>query len=198
MQNIGKLIRTLRKEKGYPLRKVAAFLDIDQAILSKIERGLRKLTKEQVIKLANFFNYNEKEMIICFLSDKVIYEIGNEDYAKEALKAAEEKIAYQAQPKVSRKVIESKIKEYFKKDIHVNRAWMFGSFAREEDSPVSDIDILIEVPRESNFSLFDMADIQYRLEKLVNRKIDLAMKGTIKPFAVDSVNNDLKLIYEKV
>ena len=66
MQNIGELIRTLRKKEGYPLRKVAAFLDIDQAVLSKIERGQRKLTKEQVIKLADFFNYDEKEMLITY------------------------------------------------------------------------------------------------------------------------------------
>lgn len=94
MQNIGELIRTLREKKGYPLRKVAAYLDIDQAILSKIERGQRKLSKEQVIKLANFFNYNEKEMLITFLSDRIIYEIGNEEFAKEALKVAENKIDY--------------------------------------------------------------------------------------------------------
>jgi transcriptional regulator with XRE-family HTH domain len=94
MQSIGELIRTLREKEGYPLRKVAAFLDIDQAVLSKIERGQRKLTKEQVIKLADFFNYSEKEMLVTFFSDQIIYEIGNEDYAKEALKVAEEKIEY--------------------------------------------------------------------------------------------------------
>ena len=198
MQNIGELIRKLRKEKGLPLRKVAAFLDIDQAILSKIERGLRKLSNEQVIKLANFFDYNEKEMLICFLSDKVLYEIGNEDFAKEVLKAAEEKIVYQAQPKVSRKAIESKIRKYFEKDIRVNKAWVFGSFVSVEDSYASYIDILIEPLEENKFSLFDMADIQYELEKMLNRKIDLVMKGTIKSFAVDSVYNDLKLIYKKV
>lgn len=94
MQNIGELIRTLREKEGYPLRKVAAFLDIDQAVLSKIERGQRKLTKKQVIKLADFFNYSEKEMLVTFFSDQIIYEIGNEDYAKDALKVAEEKIEY--------------------------------------------------------------------------------------------------------
>ncbi|GAH34720.1 unnamed protein product [marine sediment metagenome] len=194
MQNIGELIRTLRKEKGYPLRKVAAFLDIDQAILSKIERGLRKLTKEQVIKLANFFNYNEKEMLICFLSDKVIYEIGNEDYAKEALKAAEEKIAYLAQPKLSRKVIESRIKEYFKKDIRVNRAWVFGSFAREEDR-FNDIDLMLEFNKNKSISLFDLADIQFKLENITGIRIDIVEKGCIKPFAWENAKNDIKLIY---
>ena len=94
MQNIGELIRTLREKEGYPLRKVAAFLDIDQAVLSKIERGQRKLTKEQVIKLADFFNYSKKEMLVTFFSDQIIYEICDEEYAKDALKVAEEKIDY--------------------------------------------------------------------------------------------------------
>nr|NQU91618.1 helix-turn-helix transcriptional regulator [Bacteroidota bacterium] len=94
MRNIGELLRTLREKEGYPLRKVAAYLDIDQAVLSKIERGQRKLTKEHAIKLAGFYNYNEKEMLIAFLSDRIIYEIGNEEYAKEALKVAEIKIDY--------------------------------------------------------------------------------------------------------
>ena len=94
MQKIGELIRTLREKEGYPLRKVAAFLDIDQAVLSKIERGQRKLTKEQVLKLADFFNYNKKEMLIIFLSDQIVYEIKDEDLAKEALKVAEKKIEY--------------------------------------------------------------------------------------------------------
>ena len=85
MQNIGELVRTLREKEGYPLRKVAAFLDIDQAVLSKIERGQRKFTKEHIIKLADFFNYNEKEMLITFLSDRIIHEIGNDRFANVAI-----------------------------------------------------------------------------------------------------------------
>jgi HTH-type transcriptional regulator, competence development regulator len=56
MENLGKTIRKLREEKKLPLRKVADYLDIDQAILSKIERGQRFASREQVIKLAGFFN----------------------------------------------------------------------------------------------------------------------------------------------
>ena len=94
MRNIGNLIRSLRLEKGYPLRKVATFLDIDQAILSKMERGKRKINKEQVVKLANFFDYSEKEMMVIYLSDRILYEIGDSQYSKDALKVAEEKLAY--------------------------------------------------------------------------------------------------------
>ncbi len=197
MQNIGELIRTLREKEGFPLRKVAAYLDIDQAILSKIERGQRKLSKEQVIKLAGFFNYNEKEMLITFLSDKIIYEIGNEDYAKEALKVAEEKIEYNAFKALDRNEIIKKISNKLKQFSKVSNAWLFGSFARGENDYKSDIDLMIHVSDDSKFSLFDLAEIQYQLERNIPYKIDVVMKGGIKPQIMDRIKPDLKLIYER-
>ena len=197
MQNIGELIRTLREKEGYPLRKVAAFLDIDQAVLSKIERGQRKITKEQVIKLADFYNYNEKEMLITFLSDRIMYEIGNENYAKEALKVAEEKIEYLLRPKLSRSEIIEKIKKYFIHEKKIVKAWLFGSFARGEEDYKSDIDLMIQVTDDSGFSLFDLAEIQYQLEKNIPYKIDVVMRGGIKPNIMDRIKSDLKLIYER-
>jgi HTH-type transcriptional regulator, competence development regulator len=94
MLSIGEQIRKLREGQGLPLRKVAAVLDIDQSILSKIERGERKASKEQVIQIAKIFNVNEKELLINYLSDRVLYDLRNEDLATDALKVAEKKIKY--------------------------------------------------------------------------------------------------------
>lgn len=96
MESIGEYIRRLRENKGEPLRKVAAYLDVDQAILSKIERGKRKATKQQIVKLAKYFGEDLKKMLIVYLSDRVLSEVQEEDYAKEALKVAEERIEYMA------------------------------------------------------------------------------------------------------
>jgi len=97
MLSIGKQIRKLREGHGLPLRKVAASLDIDQSILSKIERGERKATKEQIIQIAKLFNVDKKELLINYFSDKVIYELKDEDIAIDVLKAAEKKIKYISQ-----------------------------------------------------------------------------------------------------
>ncbi|MCF6268234.1 MAG: helix-turn-helix domain-containing protein [Melioribacteraceae bacterium] len=94
MQTIGKQIRKLREDSGLPLRKIAAILDIDQSILSKIERGERKATKKQIIQIAKIFNADKKELLINYFSDKVIYELINEDIAVDVLKVAEKKIKY--------------------------------------------------------------------------------------------------------
>jgi HTH-type transcriptional regulator, competence development regulator len=93
-ETIGEKLRHIREEKELSLRKVAALLDIDVAILSKMERGERKITKEVVLKLADIYDYNADELLVSFLSDKILYEIQDEDLGIEALKVAEERAKY--------------------------------------------------------------------------------------------------------
>ena len=93
-ETIGEKLRHIREEKELPLRKVAALLDIDVAILSKMERGERKITKEVVLKLADIYNYDADDLLVSFLSDKILYEIQDEDLGIEALKVAEERAKY--------------------------------------------------------------------------------------------------------
>jgi transcriptional regulator with XRE-family HTH domain len=93
-ETIGEKLRHIREEKELPLRKVAALLDIDVAILSKMERGERKITKEVVLKLADIYDYDADDLLVLFLSDKILYEIQDEDLGIEALKVAEERAKY--------------------------------------------------------------------------------------------------------
>ncbi|MEP6795441.1 MAG: helix-turn-helix transcriptional regulator [Saprospiraceae bacterium] len=94
MLSTGEQLRKLRESHGLPLRKVAATLDIDTSILSKIERGERTASRAQILILARMFNTNEKDLLLNYLSDKVLYELADEDLAAEALKVAEKKIIY--------------------------------------------------------------------------------------------------------
>jgi transcriptional regulator with XRE-family HTH domain len=94
MKDLGNTLRELRESKQLPLRTVAAYLDIDQAILSRIERGQRKASREQIIKLAKYFDVDENKLLVLWLSYKVVYEIAGEDIALEVLKVAEEQIKY--------------------------------------------------------------------------------------------------------
>lgn len=93
-ETIGEKLRQLREAKELPLRKVSALLDIDVAILSKMERGERKLTKDIVLKLADIYGQNPDELLVLFLSDKIMYEIQDEDLGEKALKVAEKRVKY--------------------------------------------------------------------------------------------------------
>lgn len=99
MSNFGDLIRIAREEKGLFLRQVAAELDIDQAIISKFERNERKPTKEQVIKFAKFYKLDKEALLVEWLSDKVAYDLKDENLADKVLKVAEEKLKYKRQAK---------------------------------------------------------------------------------------------------
>ena len=177
------------------MRKVAAILDIDQAILSKIERGQRKIKKEQVVILARFFNYSEKEMLITYLSDMIIYDIGNDEFAKEALKVAEEKIDYRTFKLLDRNKIINRITKILQEYSEVSEAWIYGSFSRKDDGPGSDIDIAVKT--NQGFSYFDLADIQFQLETALNRNIDIGFIDSFRPNILENVKKDLRLIYEK-
>ena len=94
METIGQILRNKRQELGLLLRQVSAYVDIDQAILSKIERNERKPTKEMLEKLAEILKLDKDELLIQFISDKITYEIVDEDCASKVLKVAEKKIKY--------------------------------------------------------------------------------------------------------
>ncbi|MDV3876907.1 transcriptional regulator [Elizabethkingia anophelis] len=98
-ETIGEKLRHIREEKELPLRKVAALLDIDVAILSKMERGERKITKEVILKLADIYQCNSDELLVSFLSDKILYEIQDEHLGIKALKVAEQRAKYIKQNK---------------------------------------------------------------------------------------------------
>ena len=94
METFGDIIKNKRESKGLILRQVASALDIDQAIVSKFERGERKPSKEQVEKFAKFYDLDKNKLITCWLSDQIANSILYEENIEEVLKVAEEKAIY--------------------------------------------------------------------------------------------------------
>ena len=88
-----------------------------------------------------------------------------------------------------------KIAEYFKTQ-PVLKAWLFGSFSRGEETPLSDVDLLIEYDKDG-VSLLKHCAMINELEEMLDRSVDLIEDGTLLPFAVESANHDKKLIYER-
>lgn len=88
------------------------------------------------------------------------------------------------------------IREYFKTQPIV-KAWLFGSYARGDENPMSDVDLLVEYDKEARVSLLTHAGIICDLEKILDRPVDMAEDGTLRPRIAESVNRDKKLIYER-
>ncbi len=94
------------------------------------------------------------------------------------------------------KVYIQKIAEYFKGQ-PIKRAWLFGSFSRGEETPDSDIDLLVDYDKSSKLSLLRVCGMMTDLEDLLGRRVDMVENGRLKDFAVSSANNDKILIYER-
>ena len=81
--------------------------------------------------------------------------------------------------------------------IPVLRAWVFGSFARGEETPESDLDLLVDYDWSSSLSLLDIVRFKLDLEKRLGREVDLVENGYLKPFAQPSAEREKYLVYEK-
>lgn len=79
----------------------------------------------------------------------------------------------------------------------INKAWLFGSYSRGEETEQSDIDILVSFDKDAKISLFKYADIICQLENILNHKVDLVEEGSLLPFANETANKDKILIYER-
>lgn len=80
----------------------------------------------------------------------------------------------------------------------IKKAWLFGSCSRGEETPDSDIDILVEYDRlNERISLMRMAGMMLSLEDLLHRKVDMVESDRLLPFAQESVNQDKLLVYER-
>ena len=79
---LGNKIRSLKDEQGILQRQVAAYLEIDTPMFSKIERGDRRAKRNQVIQMATYFKVDEKELLTLWLADKVLDALEGEDELK--------------------------------------------------------------------------------------------------------------------
>lgn len=82
---IGDKIRELREHENILLRQLAAQLDMDTAMLSKMERGDRFFRKEDIVSLAKIFKQPEEELLTLWLADKILKTVNEEEYKEQAL-----------------------------------------------------------------------------------------------------------------
>lgn len=85
MNSFGAYLRNRREELGLPLRKIAAELDVDTSILSKIERNERAALKEMISTLASSLELEIKEVEIEFIKSTILSELGDLTFIKAGL-----------------------------------------------------------------------------------------------------------------
>lgn len=85
------------------------------------------------------------------------------------------------------------ILEKSKKDKDINKAYLFGSYARGEETSLSDVDIRLEV--NDNFTLFDLTEIAYNLEEKLNKKVDIITSENLDELLYEEIKKEEICIY---
>ncbi|MFO7977566.1 MAG: helix-turn-helix transcriptional regulator, partial [Bacteroidales bacterium] len=142
MEHFGLVIRRLRESKELPLREVSTALNIDQAVISKLERRQRAATVGQVGKLADFYQVPLEELMTHWLSDKIALSLKGQQMALEALDMARQKVLSQAREDFSRESVFHQVYHVCRKN-SFSRVWVFGPFAEEKNILSRQLSVLI-------------------------------------------------------
>lgn len=124
------LLKNAREQKGIKTRELAQLIGIDQALISKFEGGTRKPTKEQVAKLAQVLELDYETLMIAWLKERILYEIGNEEFSLKALNLVQEEIenSYKSRKLSISKNLQSILDEIDKLKSKLDKFRQFDSF----------------------------------------------------------------------
>lgn len=198
-ETFGELIRRKRIEKGLALRELANKVDLDQSTLSKIERNELISPPRIINSLSRSLEVEYKELQIKYLSEKLYKELKDWDYSEESLELARKRIEKEKSGtnfELERKKLIERIENYLSNQ-PIEKAWLFGSFAREEESYDSDIDLLIRFRQPHKIDLFEYVGIRQDLEDITGRQIDLVEEGQELPKIRGIIEQEKRLIYER-
>ena len=90
--DLGQYLRELRKVKGETLHQVSKGADIDSPMLSKIERGDRMPTLDQLKRLSKYFKVEEADLKVMHTVERILKEYGVNETTYEAIKKVEEQL----------------------------------------------------------------------------------------------------------
>ena len=198
-ETFGEFIRKKRIERGLTLRQVSNKVDVDQSTMSKIERN-ELIASQRIIKpLSEELGVEYRELQIKFLSEKIYYELKQVDYSIESLEIAQKRLEREkggTRNEVERKQLIQRVRNFLKNK-PIDKAWIFGSFARSQESYDSDIDLLVKFKQPNKLDLFDYVGLKIDLEEITGRQIDLVEEGYILSNAKEKIEEEKVLIYER-
>lgn len=198
-RTFGEMIRQRRIDLGKPIREVAASVGLDQSILSKIERNKLVAPVRIVEPLSQILNMAYKNLQQKYWSERIYNDLKAEDFAMEAMEIALRRLEKErsgTSRDLRKRDLIDKVRGYFGSQ-PIDKVWIFGSFARDEESLDSDIDILVKFNEHAKIDLFDYIGIRQDLEDLTGRQIDLVEQGQELPRIKPIIDQEKRLIYER-
>jgi Fic family protein/DNA-binding Xre family transcriptional regulator len=140
------ILKNAREQKGIKTRELAQLMQIDQALISKFENGTRKPTREQILKLAQILEIDQDNLMIAWLKEKILYEIGSDDLTMRAMDLVREEIEnnYSAQKRTISKNLQVILDEI---DVLKSRLTTYREFDSFRISQALELEYIFESNR---------------------------------------------------
>jgi Fic family protein len=140
------LLKNAREQKSLKTRELAQLMQIDQALISKFENGTRKPTREQILKLAKILEIDQDTLMIAWLKEKILYEIGSDDLTMRAMDLVREEIEnnYSAQKRTISKNLQVILDEI---DVLKSRLTTYREFDSFRISQALELEYIFESNR---------------------------------------------------
>lgn len=140
------ILKNAREQKGIKTRELAQLIQIDQALISKFENGTRKPTREQILKLAKILEIDQDTLMIAWLKEKILYEIGSDDLTMRAMDLVREEIEnnYSAQKRTISKNLQVILDEI---DVLKSRLTTYREFDSFRISQALELEYIFESNR---------------------------------------------------
>jgi len=79
----------------------------------------------------------------------------------------------------------------------IRRLAFFGSVLRDDFTPESDVDVLVEFEPDTRIGLIGLARVENEISRMIGRKVDLNTVGTLSPYFKDEVVENAEVAYEQ-
>jgi predicted nucleotidyltransferase len=146
--------------------------------------------------LAEILDLNDQKLKLLYWNERILGLLEGDPQAEAILKSALDNIRSKSVREVSLEKLYEKLAKYFD-DQPVEKVWVFGSFAREEQHETSDLDLLVRFEQPNDIDLFDYVGIKQDLEDITGRSVDLVEEGQEDDRISENIHAEKKLIYAK-
>ena len=184
--NTGKILKTLRKMSGLSQRELSLGLGTSRHVISRVETNRTSPSAEFIGQMVKYMGFDEA-MYESLLATERHIDLASRIEGEDDSPSPTEKIH------PTRYVIE-RLQTYFPAT-KVSKAYLFGSYAREQQNNESDIDVLIELDENQKPTIFDLIDIKDGLESLLEKAVDVVQQGSEYAHVRESIDRDKILIY---
>ena len=186
IKDISRVLRTLRRKNGLTQKLLGEKVGLSRSSISRIENGHKRLAEKELSTFLQKANFSKNEFTSLIDSIKSIRR-----FQKIEPQASTRLLS---QPNLSKESIISLLKNYFKNK-PIKKVYLFGSTARDEHAPLSDLDLYLSFLDKHKVTLFDLGKMRMEINELTGKEVDLVLSGSEYDFVKASLHKEKVLIH---